>query len=37
MDDFLTKPLEPAMLRLMLRRWRRAGWTPDREKAKLAS
>jgi signal transduction histidine kinase/CheY-like chemotaxis protein len=37
MDDFLTKPLEPATLRLMLRRWRRAGWTPDREKAKLAS
>jgi signal transduction histidine kinase/CheY-like chemotaxis protein len=37
MDDFLTKPLEPATLRLMLRRWRRAGWTPDREQAKLAS
>jgi CheY-like chemotaxis protein len=37
MDDFLTKPLEPATLRLMLRRWRRAGWTPAHEKAKLAS
>jgi signal transduction histidine kinase/CheY-like chemotaxis protein len=37
MDDFLTKPLEPATLRLMLRRWSRAGWTPAREKAKLAS
>ena len=37
MDDFLTKPLQPSTLRLMLRRWRRAGWTPDREKAKLAS
>ena len=37
MDDFLTKPLEPATLKLMLRRWSRAGWTPAREKAKLAS
>jgi len=37
MDDFLTKPLAPATLRLMLRRWSRAGWTPAREKAKLAS
>jgi len=37
MDDFLTKPLQPAALKLMLRRWSRAGWTPAREKAKLAS
>jgi len=37
MDDFLTKPLAPATLKLMLRRWSRAGWTPTREKAKLAS
>jgi len=37
MDDFLTKPLEPAALKLMLRRWSRAGWTQPQEKAKLTA
>jgi signal transduction histidine kinase/CheY-like chemotaxis protein len=37
MDDFLTKPLKPAMLQAMLRRWSRPGWTPEKPRAKLAS
>jgi len=37
MDDFLTKPLKPAVLQAMLRRWTAAGWTPAKPRAKLAS
>jgi CheY-like chemotaxis protein len=37
MDDFLTKPLKPAVLQAMLRRWSRPGWTPEGPRAKLAS
>ena len=37
MDDFLTKPLKPAVLQAMLRRWTAAGWTPAKHRAKLAS
>jgi signal transduction histidine kinase/DNA-binding response OmpR family regulator len=37
MDDFLTKPLKPAVLQAMLRRWTAAGWTPAKTQAKLAS
>jgi signal transduction histidine kinase/CheY-like chemotaxis protein len=37
MDDFLTKPLKPAMLQAMLRRWTRSGWTQPKPRAKLAS
>ena len=37
MDDFLTKPLMQPILRAMLRRWVRPGWTPNSQKAKLAS
>jgi CheY-like chemotaxis protein len=37
MDDFLTKPLKPAALRAMLRRWTAAGWTRTKARAKLAS
>jgi signal transduction histidine kinase/CheY-like chemotaxis protein len=37
MDDFLTKPLKPAVLQAMLRRWLRPGWTPEKPRAKLAS
>jgi len=37
MDDFLTKPLEQPVLRAMLRRWARRGWTDAGREAKLAS
>ena len=37
MDDFLTKPLKPAVLQAMLRRWTASGWTPAKPRAKLAS
>ena len=37
MDDFLTKPLKPAVLQAMLRRWTGTGWTPAKPRAKLAS
>ena len=37
MDDFLTKPLKPAVLQSMLRRWTASGWTPAKPRAKLAS
>ena len=37
MDDFLTKPLKPAVLQAMLRRWTASGWTPAKARAKLAS
>jgi CheY-like chemotaxis protein len=37
MDDFLPKPLAPAALAGALRRWRNAGWTRSRPRAKLAS
>ncbi|MBV9512318.1 MAG: response regulator [Caulobacteraceae bacterium] len=37
MDDFLTKPLEQAVLRAMLRRWVRPDWTPGRQEAKLSA
>jgi signal transduction histidine kinase/CheY-like chemotaxis protein len=37
MDDFLTKPLKPAVLQAMLRRWTQAGWTATKARAKLAS
>ncbi|HEX4181556.1 MAG TPA: response regulator [Caulobacteraceae bacterium] len=37
MDDFLTKPLKPAVLQAMLQRWARSGWTPAKARAKLAS
>jgi CheY-like chemotaxis protein len=37
MDDFLTKPLKPAVLQAVLRRWTQAGWTPGQARAKLAS
>jgi signal transduction histidine kinase/CheY-like chemotaxis protein len=37
MDDFLTKPLEQPVLRAMLRRWARRGWTDAEREAKLAS
>jgi signal transduction histidine kinase/CheY-like chemotaxis protein len=37
MDDFLTKPLKPAVLQAVLRRWTQGGWTPGQARAKLAS
>ncbi|HEY2658890.1 MAG TPA: response regulator [Caulobacteraceae bacterium] len=37
MDDFLTKPLEQSVLRAMLRRWTRPGWTRPAEQAKLSA
>ncbi len=37
MDDFLTKPLEPAALRALLARSAAADWTPARLKVNLAS
>ena len=37
MDDFLTKPLKPAVLQAMLRRWTQSGWTQTKPRAKLAS
>jgi signal transduction histidine kinase/CheY-like chemotaxis protein len=37
MDDFLSKPLDQAVLRAMLRRWTASDWTPAKTQAKLAS
>jgi len=37
MDDFLAKPLEPAVLRAMLRRWTRPGWTRPAAQAKVSA
>jgi CheY-like chemotaxis protein len=37
MDDFLSKPLDQAVLRAALRRWTAAGWTRAGTQVKLAS
>lgn len=37
MDDFLTKPMQPPVLRAMLRRWTEPGWTRAGARAKVAS
>jgi signal transduction histidine kinase/CheY-like chemotaxis protein len=37
MDDFVTKPMQPSVLRAMLRRWAGGGWTRDDTEAKVAS
>jgi CheY-like chemotaxis protein len=37
MDDFVTKPMQPSVLRAMLRRWTGPGWTRTDGEAKVAS
>jgi CheY-like chemotaxis protein len=37
MDDFAAKPLQPAVLRAILRRWTGAGWTRGEPEAKLTA
>ena len=37
MDDFVTKPMQPSVLRAMLRRWTGPGWTRTGGQAKVAS